>query len=88
MFVPLSSAKQRQFCCVFYQTENEDVKMDRRDQQLLDKQMRRLTSPRHEGAIAVMLTAMFLVGMALGSVLSPHQSSPHQSGPTQIASLE
>jgi hypothetical protein len=58
-------------------------KMDRRDQELLDKQMRRLTPPRHEGVIAVMLAAMFLVGMALGSVVSPHQSAP-----TQIASLE
>jgi hypothetical protein len=57
--------------------------MDRRDRELLDKQMRRLTPPRNEGAIAVMLAAMFLVGMALGSVLSPHQSAP-----TQVASLE
>ena len=38
-------------------------KMDRRDQELLDKQMRRLTPPRHEGVIALMLAAMFLVGM-------------------------
>ena len=58
-------------------------KMDRRDQDLLDKQMRRLTPPRHEGVIAVMLAAMFLVGMTLGSVLSAHQSAP-----TQIASME
>ena len=57
--------------------------MDRRDQELLDKQMRRLTPPRNEGAIAVMLAAMFLVGIALGSILSPQQSAP-----TQIASLE
>ena len=58
-------------------------KMNRRDQELLDKQMRRPTPPRNEGAIAVMLAAMFLVGIAIGSVLSPHQSAP-----TQIASLE
>jgi hypothetical protein len=58
-------------------------KMDRRGQELLDKQMRRLTPPRNEGVIAVMLATMFLVGMTLGSVLSPHQSAP-----TQIASLE
>ena len=57
--------------------------MDRRDQELLDNQMRRLTPPRIEGTIAVMLAAVFLVGMALGSVLSPHQTAP-----TQIASLE
>jgi hypothetical protein len=58
-------------------------KMDRRDQELLDKQMRRLTPPRNEGVIAVMLATMFLVGMTLGSVLSPHESAP-----TQIASME
>ena len=58
-------------------------KMNQRDWELLDKQTRRLTPPRHEGAIAVMLAAMFLVGMTLGSVLSPHQSAP-----TQIASIE
>jgi hypothetical protein len=57
--------------------------MDRRDQDLLDKQMRRLSPPQNEGVIAVMLAAMFLVGMTLGSVLSPHQSEP-----IQIASME
>jgi hypothetical protein len=57
--------------------------MDRHDRELLDKQMRRLTPPRNEGAIAVMLAVMFLIGMALGSVLSPHESAP-----TQIASME
>jgi energy-converting hydrogenase Eha subunit F len=57
--------------------------MDRHDRELLDKQMRRLTPPRNEGAIAVMLAVMFLFGIALGSVLSPHQSAP-----TQIASME
>jgi hypothetical protein len=57
--------------------------MDRRDQELLDKQMRRLTPPRNDSVIAVMLAAMFLVGMALGSVLSAHQSEP-----IQIASID
>ena len=52
--------------------------MDRRDQELLDKQMRRLTPPQNQGLIIVMLAAMFLVGMALGSVVSPHKSEPVQ----------
>jgi hypothetical protein len=60
-------------------------KMNRRDQELLDKEMRRLTPPRNDGVIAVMLAAMFLVGMTLGGVLSAHQS---ESEPIQIASLE
>jgi hypothetical protein len=58
-------------------------KMDRHDQELLDKQMRRLEPPRNDGVIAVMLAVMFVVGMTLGSVLSPHQSEP-----IQIASIE
>ena len=57
--------------------------MNRRDEELLDKQMRRLSLPRNEGLIGVMLAVMFLVGMTLGSVLSPHESEP-----TQIASIE
>jgi hypothetical protein len=58
-------------------------KMNRRDQELLDKEMRRLSPPRNEGLIAVMLAVMFLVGMTLGSVLSPHESAP-----IQFASME
>jgi hypothetical protein len=57
--------------------------MDRRDQELLDKQMRNLSAPRNDGVIAVLLAAMFLVGMTLGSVLSAHQSEP-----IQIASMD
>jgi len=59
------------------------AKMNAHDSELLDKQMGRLTPPRNEGAIAVMLAAMFLVGMTLGSVLSAHESEP-----IQIASME
>ena len=57
--------------------------MNRRDQELLDKQMRRLGPSRNDGTIAVLLAAMFLVGMAIGGVLSPHQTEP-----IQIASVE
>jgi hypothetical protein len=57
--------------------------MDHRDQELLDKQMRRLTPPRNHGVIAVLLAAMFLVGMTLGSVLSEPKTEP-----IQIASID
>ena len=57
--------------------------MDRRDQELLDKQMRRLTPQRNDGVIAVLLAAMFLVGMTLGGVLSEHKTEP-----IQIASID
>jgi hypothetical protein len=59
------------------------TQMDRHDQELLDKQMRMLSPPRNDGVIAVMLAAMFLVGMTLGGVLSSHESEP-----TQIASMD
>ena len=52
--------------------------MDRRDWELLDKQMRRLTPPRNDGAIAMMLAAMFLLGMTLGGVLPAHKTEPIQ----------
>ena len=63
--------------------KNGDAKMNRYDQELLDKQMRRLGPSRNDGTIAVLLAAMFLVGMAIGGVLSPHQTEP-----IQIASVE
>jgi hypothetical protein len=44
-------------------------KMNRRDQELLDKQMRRLMPPTNEGVIVAMLVATFLVGAAIGGVL-------------------
>jgi hypothetical protein len=57
--------------------------MDRYDQELLDKQMRRLTPPRNDGVIAVMLAVMLVVGMTLGSVLSEPKTEP-----IQIASMD
>jgi hypothetical protein len=57
--------------------------MDRRDQELLDKQMRRLSSPRNDGVIVVLLAVMFVVGMTLGSVLSEPKTEP-----IQIASMD
>jgi hypothetical protein len=57
--------------------------MDRRDQELLDKQMQMLTPPHNDGVIVVLLVAMFLVGITLGSVLSEPKTEP-----IQIASVE
>jgi len=54
--------------------------MDRHDRKLLDKQMGKVTPQRNEGVIVVMLAGMFLVGLALGSVVS------RESASTQIAS--
>jgi hypothetical protein len=58
------SAEQRPFrdgrrnsgsFAAFRVDKNGDLKMDRRDQELLDKQMRRLNPPRNDGVIAMML---------------------------------
>ena len=57
--------------------------MDRRDQELLGTQMRRLSPPRNNGVIVVLLAAMFLVGMTLGGALSEHKTEP-----IQIASID
>jgi hypothetical protein len=57
--------------------------MDRPDQELLDKQMRRISAPRKAGVIAAMLAVMFVVGVAIGGVVFPHQTEP-----TQIGSIE
>jgi hypothetical protein len=46
--------------------------MDRYDEELLDKQMGKLTPPRNDGAIAVWLVATFLAGATIGAVLSAH----------------
>ena len=67
----------------FASTKIGDVKMDRYDRELLNKQMRRLSAPRNDGVIAVLLAVMFLVGMTLGGVLSEHETEP-----AQIASIE
>jgi hypothetical protein len=52
--------------------KNGKCKMDRYDEELLDKQMVKLTPPRNDGAIAVWLVATFLAGATLGAVLSAH----------------
>jgi hypothetical protein len=46
------------------------------DCELLDKQMRMLTPPRNDGVIVVLLAAMFLIGMTLGSVPSEPKTDP------------
>jgi hypothetical protein len=56
----------------------EICKMDNRDKELLDKQLRRLgIAPAwSENAALLVLVAVFLAGMTVGSYLFAHQSSP------------
>jgi hypothetical protein len=56
--------------------------MDQRDQELLDKQLRRIAPPsRHDGVMFFAVLAVFLAGVTFGGLLAATRS-----GPTQIAS--
>ncbi|MFZ3359125.1 MAG: hypothetical protein WCA56_16020 [Xanthobacteraceae bacterium] len=58
--------------------------MDRRDQELLDKQMHAIyVPPRHNGVLMLTILAVFFAGIALGGFLYAYTSKP---GPLQIAS--
>ncbi len=53
--------------------------MNRRDRELLDKQLRGLNlPPRHDGVMALAIFAVFLAGMALGGLVFAHKSVPMQ----------
>jgi hypothetical protein len=51
--------------------------MDQRDQELLDKQLRRLNpSPRSEGVMVLAVLTVFFTGMAFGGFLFAYKSEP------------
>jgi hypothetical protein len=51
--------------------------MDQRDQELLDKQLRRLTpTPRNDGVMVLAILAVFFGGMALGGFVVAYKSQP------------
>jgi hypothetical protein len=53
--------------------------MDRRDQELLDKQLRRVTpAPRNDGTMILAIVAVFVAGMTLGGYLAANHSAPMQ----------
>jgi predicted MFS family arabinose efflux permease len=48
--------------------------MDRHDQNLLDKQMRRVTpTPRNNGTMILAIVAVFLTGMTVGGFMTAYQ---------------
>ena len=54
-------------------------KMDQRDQELLDKQLRQLNlSPRSDGVIILAILAVFFAGMTLSGFLFSYKSEPVQ----------
>lgn len=54
-------------------------------QKLLDKQLRGIIPPRHDGVIILAIVTVFFGGMALGGALFAHKSEP-KSEPMKIAS--
>ena len=50
--------------------------MDYRDQELLDRQLRKVTPPRHDGILALAIVAMFFAGMTLGGMLVAQEDQP------------
>jgi hypothetical protein len=54
--------------------------MNRRDQELLDKQVH--ITPGHDGIMMLAIFAVFLTGMAFGGFISAYTDEP---GPKQIA---
>jgi hypothetical protein len=58
--------------------------MHRRDQELLEKQLRGLCPPRNDGVIVLLLAAMFFAGMTLGGVLFAQKSDAIQVASTDL----
>jgi hypothetical protein len=53
--------------------------MNKRDQKLLDKQLRAVSPPsRHDGVVMIAIVGMFLAGMTFGSLLSAPAEKPIQ----------
>jgi hypothetical protein len=52
--------------------------MDKHAQKLLDKQLRGIIPPRHDGVIILAIVTAFFAGLALGDALLAHRSEPMQ----------
>jgi len=56
--------------------------MDRRDQELLDKQLRTVSPPRNDGLLGLAGVAVFVLGLLIGaSLFAPPkpQTAPHDA---------
>jgi hypothetical protein len=63
-----------------------DPEMDRRDQELLDKQLRHVQiAPRNDGVLMLALLAVFFTGMALGGFFYAYAGAPTQIAAKQAA---
>jgi hypothetical protein len=61
--------------------------MDRRDQELLDRQLRHVQiAPRNDGVLMLALLAVFFTGMAVGGFFYAYAGAPMQTASKQLAS--
>jgi len=61
--------------------------MDRRDQELLDKQLRRLSpAPRNDGVMMLAILTVFFAGMSVGGFLFAYKSQPMRIASNQAKS--
>jgi hypothetical protein len=61
--------------------------MNRRDKELLDKQLHAIyVPPRNDGVLMLAVLAVFFAGIALGGFLYAYTSEPGP-GPVQVASI-
>ncbi len=62
---------------------------DRRDQELLDKQLRRFTpNPRSDGTLILALVAAFLAGVTVGAFAFAYKVDPTRMAATATALTE
>ncbi len=61
--------------------------MDQRDQELLDRQLDKLTPPHHDGVVILTVVAMFFIGMTLGRFLSARESPALQMAANDTAAM-
>jgi hypothetical protein len=60
--------------------------MDRRDRELLDKQLRHVQiAPRNEGVMMLTLLAVFFTGMAFGGFFYAYAGAPMHIASKQVA---
>jgi hypothetical protein len=66
----------------------KEISMDQRDWQLLDKQLRVPNLPRRNDTLtALTVVAVFLAGIAFGSLAFTHRSTPIRTALNQTAAM-
>jgi hypothetical protein len=65
-----------------------DCKMDQRDQDLLEKQVGRISPPpRSDGIMALAVLAVFFAGMTIGGFMYAYENEPMQIAANDVTSI-